>query len=242
MRRFVVGDVHGAYLALMQVLEKSGFAYKKDLLICLGDVADGWPQVAESFEELLKIKNLIYIIANHDAWFLDWLQTGATPHIWTSQGGLASMSSYLNRDEEERRRLIKRHKKLLETYAVPYYITKDNKLFVHGGFNWHRPIEDQDPYDLYWDRDLLATALYWRSQGEKGLNMDRVKLYDEIFVGHTTTSRVQPDLLPVHASNVWALDQGAGWEGKLTLMDIDSKEFFQSDIVSTLYPNEKGRR
>jgi serine/threonine protein phosphatase 1 len=121
-------------------------------------------------------------------------------------------------------------------------VTNDNKLFVHGGFSWHRPIKEQEPYDLYWDRNLLAMALYWQSQGEKSLKENRVRDYEEVFVGHTTTSRIQPDLLPVHASNVWGLDQGAGFEGKLTLMNIDTKEYFQSSIVSTLYPDEKGRR
>lgn len=240
-RRFALGDPHGGYLALLQVLDNAGFVYKKDLLICLGDVADGWPQVSECFEELLKIKNLVYITGNHDSWLLDYFQTGNRPYIWTSQGGLASISSYDNKDATERTKLIRRHRKLLEN-ALPYYVTDDNKLFVHGGFNWHRPIANQNVYDLTWDRDLLASALYWKAQADRGVKLAKVKGYDEVFVGHTTTSRIQPDLLPVHASNVWGLDQGAGWEGKLTLMDIDTKEFFQSNLVSSLYPNEKGRR
>jgi serine/threonine protein phosphatase 1 len=241
MKRFTLGDPHGSYKAILQVFGASDFNYKKDQLICLGDVADGWPQVVECFEELLKIKNLIYIKGNHDAWLLDYFQTGNSPHIWTSQGGNASISSYLKRNITERCKLIKRHRKLLEE-ASPYYVTNDNKLFVHGGFSWHRPIKEQEPYDLYWDRNLLAMALYWQSQGEKSLKENRVRDYEEVFVGHTTTSRIQPDLLPVHASNVWGLDQGAGFEGKLTLMNIDTKEYFQSSIVSTLYPDEKGRR
>lgn len=240
MRRLVIGDIHGTYLALLQVLERSAFAYKKDLLICIGDVADGWPQVSECFEELLKIKNLVYVTGNHDSWLLDWFQTGNTPHIWTSQGGQASINSYLSKETAIRKKLLRRHTKLLSE-ALPYYVT-DNKLFVHGGFNWGRPIDGQDTYDLTWDRNLLSAALYWRANGLKGLKEDKVKAYDEVFVGHTTTSRIQPDLTPVHASNVWAIDQGAGWEGKLTIMDIDSKEYWQSDVVATLYPNEKGRR
>jgi len=62
-----------------------------------------------------------------------------------------------------------------------------------------------------------------------------------VFVGHTTTQKPYPDMKPVHASNVWNLDQGAGWSGKLTLMNIDTKEYFQSDLVTELYPDELGR-
>ena len=65
-RRFVVGDIHGAHKALVQCLKRSNFNYEEDELICLGDVADGWTEVPELFDELLKIKKLIYIMGNHD--------------------------------------------------------------------------------------------------------------------------------------------------------------------------------
>ena len=41
MRTFVMGDIHGAYNALLQCLKRSGFDYENDQLIQLGDVADG---------------------------------------------------------------------------------------------------------------------------------------------------------------------------------------------------------
>ena len=99
MRRFCIGDIHGAYLALQQVLKLVDFNDKEDILICLGDVSDGWSQVPECFNRLLKIKNLIYIIGNHDQWLLDYFKTGATPPIWTSQGGRATINSYNRLDE-----------------------------------------------------------------------------------------------------------------------------------------------
>ena len=117
-------------------------------------------------------------------------------------------------------------------------------MFVHGGYDWHYPIEETELIDLIWDRHLWEAALYWENMINKGVNefAGRVKDYDEVFIGHTSTSRTHPDLKPVQASNVWNIDQGAGWEGKLTLMNIDTKEYWQSDMVGELYPNEKGRR
>ena len=40
---------------------------------------------------------------------------------------------------------------------------------------------------------------------------------------------------PMHAANVWNLDTGAGHDGKLTIMDVDTKQFWQSDAVTALY-------
>ena len=66
MKRYVVGDIHGNYKALKQVLKRSKFDYEKDELIIIGDVVDGYNCSFEVVEELLKIKNRIFIIGNHD--------------------------------------------------------------------------------------------------------------------------------------------------------------------------------
>jgi serine/threonine protein phosphatase 1 len=43
------------------------------------------------------------------------------------------------------------------------------------------------------------------------------------------------------AANIWNLDTGAGYNGKLTIMDIKTKEYWQSDLVTELYKDKKGR-
>ena len=48
---FVIGDPHGGLRAIQQCFERSGIDKEKDTLVCVGDVADGWPEVAESLEE-----------------------------------------------------------------------------------------------------------------------------------------------------------------------------------------------
>lgn len=237
MKRYVIADIHGAYEALMDILYASEFNYKEDQLICLGDVADGWPQVSECFDELLKIKNLIYVIGNHDQWLLDWFKFGNRPPIWTSQGGQATIDNYIERFKLEGNEFSKAHQELLEK-APFYYVTEDEKCFVHGGFNWKIPIDKQNNYDLTWDRKLYQVACMWEQQDNE---LKIAKAYDEVFIGHTSTSYTNKDLKPVHVSNVWNLDQGAGWEGKLTMMNIDTKEYWQSEIVKLLYPNVKGR-
>ena len=69
--------------------------------------------------------------------------------------------------------------------------------------------------------------------------------YEKIFVGHTTTeffkSSGEPITEPLFASNVIAMDTGAGWSGRLTIMDIDSYEYWQSDFVTELYKDHAGR-
>lgn len=81
-RNFVVGDIHGAFKALMQCLERCTFDYENDRLIQPDDIVDGHHQSFECVEELLKIKNLVAIRGNHDQWFYEFIQTDYHPFQW----------------------------------------------------------------------------------------------------------------------------------------------------------------
>lgn len=230
MRTFAMGDIHGSYKGMLQCFERSGFNREEDKLIVLGDVVDAWPEVKECIDELMKIKRLVYILGNHCQWFLHWLQTGIAQPIWTKQGGQASINSF--EDVKDKTKYIDFFRK-----AKPYYIEKGNRVYVHGGFDWEHPIEETPMDVLLWNRKLFKTTLHRMAISDISF---RVPNYNEVFIGHTSTSRVDFRLKPVNFSNVWLLDQGAGWEGKLTIMDVETKEYWQSDESNTLYDVHNG--
>src|SRR5699024_5372722 len=97
-------------------------------------------------------------------------------------------------------------------------------------------------YVLYWDRSLWETAVATdkRLRPEDAWYPKRFTHFSEIFIGHTPVTGIGKNL-PTQMLNLWNVDTGAGFRGKLSLLDIDSKEVFQSDPVYTLYPKEKGR-
>ena len=64
--------------------------------------------------------------------------------------------------------------------------------------------------------------------------------FKEVFIGHTTTQFWKEDK-PMNAANIWNLDTGGGWYGYVTVMDVDTKEVWQSDSGKELYPEFKGR-
>ncbi|CEN32952.1 hypothetical protein CCAN12_280002 [Capnocytophaga canimorsus] len=39
----------------------------------------------------------------------------------------------------------------------------------------------------------------------------------------------------------WNVDTGCAFKGKITVMDIQTKQFWQSDPVWQCYPDEQGR-
>lgn len=227
MKIFVIGDIHGAFKSLLQCLERSGFDYKKDHLIVLGDVCDGYPEVKQCIDELLKIKHCDFIIGNHDLWALDWATKGKEEKVWLDQGGRNTKASYGGSQ------MLQEHIAFLKDAHT--WLELDKNLFVHGGFNPFRPIEGQGRMVVVWDRDLLYDA-----QRKWSVNPEfRYDGYEEIFVGHTPTQGFG-SLEPINFCNVWDLDTGAGWSGRLTIMDVNSHKFWQSDLSQDLYGLPQG--
>jgi serine/threonine protein phosphatase 1 len=223
-RTFVMGDIHGAFRALKQCLERSRFDRTQDTLICLGDVCDGWPETREAIDELLTIPNLIYLFGNHDFWTLAWMQSGLKDPVWLSQGGQATVDSY-------GKKIPPAHEHFLNT-ARPFYLL-DNLLFVHAGVDPMLPLEAQELNTLLWDRKLARLALDFSEDRPD----HTFGTYEAIFLGHTPVGDQ-----PRRAGNVWLMDTGAGWAGPLSMMDIHTHEIIQSDPVPMLYPGIAGRK
>lgn len=241
---WVLGDIHGAYKALQQVIQRSNIDKENDTLIFLGDITDGYSEVYECVEELLSFKNLISIRGNHDQWFLDFLKTGVNPVMW-QQGGEGTKNSYMiNTGSSTVGELIhkipKTHREYFERTISHLELQSEEEekyIFTHGGFDRTSLISDQDIYTLMWDRNLWEAAIY---AGHKKLHFaDVVK---KVYIGHTQCNdRNNPDALPLFRGGIWNLDTGAGWTGKLTMMNLKTEKYVQSDWVTDLYPGVRSR-
>lgn len=244
-KTFVIGDIHGAYKALEQCLERSGFDYENDRLIQLGDIVDGYPDAFECVEELLKIKNLISIKGNHDQWFDEFIKTDFHPYYWT-YGGKGTLISYLKIAEKEGRYFAtgSGFKTALESSDIPethkeffrnqrlYYIDDKNRCFVHAGFVRDVPFIHQAKSEYYWNRNMWSEALELQENGADTFTI--TTKFREIFIGHSPTTHWGTDK-PLTAFIITNLDTGAGHSGRLTIMDVNTKEFWQSDPVLELY-------
>lgn len=245
-RILAIGDIHGAYKALLQVLERSSFNKEEDQLIFLGDYADGWSQTSELVDHLITLKKEckfkpIFIRGNHDVWVYDWFKYGIQPVIWTQQGGQATINSYIRTgklvDED--------HKTFWLEDQVNWFIDDQNRLFIHAGWDY-RFNDDFNiaalskvnggsiAMECHWDRSIIESTMSAESTKNKFKELEKFK---EIYIGHTALRNA----LPYNYLNLWNLDTGAGWSGKLTIMDINTKKYWQSNFVKELYPEEKGR-
>ena len=241
MNTFVIGDIHGADKALKDILILAGVT-TKDRLIFLGDYVDGWSGSAAVIDMLLELDqthSCIFIKGNHDAWCEDWLQTGAADHTWLAHGGRGTINSYSGYSNAQ---------KLSHTVFFNrmrnFYTDDANRLFIHAGFSsMHGPEHEHYSSNFKWDRTLWEMALTMdpRIKTTDHLYPKRLKLFSEIFIGHTPTLNYD-SYLPMQAVNVWNIDTGAAFYGKLTIMNVETKDYWQSDIVRNYYPGETGRK
>jgi serine/threonine protein phosphatase 1 len=239
-RTLVTGDIHGGLKALQQLMERAGVS-TNDTLIFLGDYVDGWSEsagVVDFVMQLSQQQSCIFIKGNHDVWCEDWLRTGYADSTWLFHGGEQTVNSYQSLPDSAKQS----HLNFFERMPF-YYIDDNNRLFIHAGFtSMHGPQKEFHSSNFSWDRTLweMAITMDKRIKKDSLLYPKRLRLFEEIFIGHTPTLYYD-EQTPMQGCNVWNVDTGAAFTGKLSLMNIDTKEYWQSDAVKNLYPGEKGR-
>lgn len=239
-RTWVIGDIHSGLKALEQVLQRAKVT-PTDRLIFLGDYVDGWSEAVETVSFLIRLStthDCIFIRGNHDELCYDWLKGGEDNPLWLQHGGKATLESYQKADDAT----IKDHIRFYENLRN-YYLDEEHRLFLHAGFTNLKGIEHEYfKQTFYWDRTLweLARSLNPKLAKDHPSYPKRLRHYPEIYIGHTPISKTtSPE--PQNAVNVWNIDTGAAFKGALTALDVQTKEFWQSDPVHTLYPGENGR-
>lgn len=226
MKTFCIGDIHGQYDKLLAVLTLANVDFKKDVVIQLGDIVDRGPEPFKCVDLLLNIKNIVFIRGNHDAEFINYLQTGIIP-MGGQHGSRETIEKWLTLTPEEQLH----YSYFFNVLQAPYYVDKQKRCFVHGGFNRHIPLEEQPEYVFYWDRDLFASA--WTMQRftyEDGrpYKFGMKQGFKEVYVGHSPTLMWGTDQPICACKKLWNLDTGSGKGGKLTIMDIDTKNYWQA--------------
>lgn len=240
MRKLVVGDIHGGLRGLEEVLELVQPQHN-DTFIFVGDYVDGWSDCAETIRFLIDFSERFscrFIRGNHDQLLYEYLTGAKENPMWLNHGGISSIKSYAKLSEAE----VEKHIAFLKDLEN-FYIDSDNNLFLHAGFtNQKGPQFEYHPENVYWDRTLweMVCALDPNIPEDADTYPKRLKLFKEIFIGHTPVYRVGFDT-PANFANVWNMDTGAAFKGAVSVMDVESKQVWQSTPVYLLYPEEEGR-
>ena len=241
MRTFAIGDIHGGLKALIQVLNKLELK-DGDKIIFMGDYVDGWSESAQVIQFLMDLSqkfDCIFIKGNHDVWCENWLRKSSDVNpSWYIHGGKETIESYEGFSEDEK----KLHLNFFQNLPL-YHLDDNDRLFLHAGFtSLHGVEKEKFPELFYLDRSLWEMLLVMDRSIPKDsiFYPKRLQHYKEIYIGHTPTTNYD-ESSPINIESVWNIDTGAAFKGKITGINIDTKAYFQSDNLPSLYPDEKGR-
>lgn len=256
MSRFIVGDIHGSYDKLMKALELCKFS-DSDTLYCTGDIGDRGPKIKECIDFLMSLGNRFKsVIGNHDIWAYMKL-TGTLGYnerdIWTYNGGRNTMKAFKNMDN------LDEVKSWYETF--PYIIEEDTFKVVHTLTYDYKLKKSNIPFNQITMGNLCDSGLLDRTFGYDDELFDRSILYEsKYFVtnGYYTkkpkdTSLLLNDKLTIightpltfgvlydTVMNVCDIDTGGfctykanGYDGKITVLNIDTKDFVDSSGFSS---------
>jgi len=211
MRTLVIGDIHG-YLGTLEALLDAVAPTASDRLITLGDYVDRGPDSRGVLERLIELQaqgNLIALLGNHDEMMLSALK-GDPLHsrAWLIFGGLATLASY-GLALEEIQQIPATHRKFLES-CLPWYET-DSHLFVHALVDPHKPMAEQDPHLLRWEK------LHQPLQHVSGKTL---------VCGHTRQDEGWPLCWPGGVCLDTGVYEGPGW---LSCLLVESGEVVQAN-------------
>ena len=234
---YVIGDIHGQYDQLIDLVEKMNVK-DEDTLIIMGDVVDRGPDSVKALQYLMMMPNARFLIGNHEVMALKCLYL-LTKEVteefissldennmlmlieWFQNGGQSTMEQFSKLPAEDKKDIIE----FLEEFE-PYIeleVNGQEYVLVHAGlgndFCCLTPLDEYPLDDLIWCRPDYEIPYY----------EDRI-----VVTGHTPTQSIADNPRPgfiYRKHNHIALDCGAcSKEGRLAGICLDTgKEYYSKE-------------
>jgi len=150
-RLFAIGDIHGCYDSLRELIEHKIKIRKSDKLVFLGDYIDRGYQSRQEIDYIIGLQeknyDIVSLIGNHEAMLLETLANKGFLPEWIRNGGSATLKSFGIRS------LKQLDKSYIDFFkGLHYYFLFENFLFVHAGFNDSLSDPFEDKYHMIWSR------------------------------------------------------------------------------------------
>ncbi len=205
---FAIGDIHGSFDRLQELMQKIPIDFTEDTLVFIGDYIDRGPGSVEVVNYLIGLKKrvpeIIFLKGNHEDMLEKYLD-GTDRFTYLLNGGQNTLDSYLSKTNSSNSFPIPPdHMEFFQSLRL-YYETEDY-IFVHAGLRPKVPLESQETEDLLWIRDKFIYSRY---------NFGKPVVF-----GHTPLEK------PLVEPNKIGIDTGAVYGNALTCVQLPSLEFF----------------
>ena len=211
MGLIAIGDIHGCAETLDAMLDRLS-PTADDHLVFVGDYIDRGPDSKGVIDRLIRLKEIqpcTFLRGNHERFMLDYLDSGEY-EMWRVNGGLATLSGYLNQNREIE--IPPEHEAFIRETRL--YLDTPDFLFVHAGLKPKISVAENlmrfDEGVFVWERSHLE---------------NKKPVWEKVVVcGHT------PRPEPINREKLIAIDTGCVYYtypemGRLTAVRLPEREF-----------------
>lgn len=215
-RTIVIGDIHGCYYSMVDLLSKVGYSSTSDMLVFLGDYIDRGPfgcKVVKTIRHLqaqVGAEKCICIRGNHEQFAIDC--HGHLDHLWAWNGGYTTVMDY-------ERNGVDMESDIDWFQSLPLFHETERFIFCHAGLT-HPALQDNSQDDLLWGRDWIKK--------------DRRPREKQVVFGHTRCSPPS-----VTMTGDIGIDGGCVYGGKLCAMTIDQDRTYHFVTVNKSSKDEE---
>ncbi len=204
MKQLIVGDIHGCYAELCDLLDQAGLS-PDDEIIALGDIVDRGPESPQVLDFFRRQPNAHSLMGNHER-----------KHVRSLAGELQpALSQIITRDQ-----LGNAYSAAVDYMrGLPHWRELPDATLVHGFFEPGVPVTEQRPVVIV---GTLSGDAYLRESFAKPW----YELYDgaqPLIVGHHDYLRTGQPL--VYQDRVYGLDTGCCTGGRLTGLLLPNFQF-----------------
>jgi serine/threonine protein phosphatase 1 len=148
-RIFAIGDIHGCFDSLKELVENKIQLQKSDKLILLGDYIDRGEKSKEVIDFIIELLengyDVIPLIGNHEAMLIAACENEKNISQWIQNGGDKTLKSF---DIGSLNDIESKYIKFFND--LRYYCSFEDFLFVHAGFNDNVLNPFTDFYSMLW--------------------------------------------------------------------------------------------
>lgn len=211
-RIFAIGDIHGCFDAMKELIENKIQLRKVDKLIFLGDYIDRGPDSKQVLDYIIELQNnrydIITLCGNHESMLLDACQNESAGPKWIQNGGSETLRSF---GADSVKSIDLKHIDFLKNLS--WYYALDKYLFVHAGFNDNIENPFSDNYSMLW---------YSREEYLHPLLNDRIVIH-----GHSPVPLTITQKQIANNSKVINIDGGCVYSniryGKLIAIELNTR-------------------
>lgn len=169
-RLYAIGDIHGCVRELellLMHLEREEQLTERDLVVFIGDYIDRGSFSKQVIDLLLSFSRrptpMVFLRGNHEDMLLDFLGfPGNGGEVYLANGGREFFASYDVDLVKDPSAVIEKipgtHLSFIQNLEA--YVAVGDYVFVHAGLDPLRPLEAQEPADLYWIRDTFIANIH----------------------------------------------------------------------------------